>query len=92
MLCTSIGTIRSIPSAHVEMETSWKLLSAIAGNSVRGRQGGFALLMPSRRVEGVTADRAVARVRGLHRHVRGTDPVTGRRTRPTTPTCCAGCT
>jgi len=26
----------------------------------------------------VAADRAVARVRGLHRHVRGTDPVTGR--------------
>ena len=40
-----------------------------------------------------TADRAVARVRGIHRRVHGIDPVTGapllrRRSR----TCCAGCT
>ena len=38
------------------------------------------------------AGRAAARVRRIHEHVSGTDPVTAGRTRPATRPCCCGCT
>ncbi|SCD53618.1 hypothetical protein GA0115240_11342 [Streptomyces sp. DvalAA-14] len=38
------------------------------------------------------AERAGARIRGIHRRLSGTDPTRGSDSASTTPTCCSGCT